>query len=93
MGRAGIAVLAVALLLAGLLGIAQAQTGSGYDLTWHTIDGGGTSSASGGAYTLAGTIGQADAGVLGGGPYTLSGGFWQAEYLRRIYLPLINRAI
>ena len=93
MRRAGIAVLAVALLLAGLLGIAQAQTGSGYDLTWHTIDGGGTFSASGGVYTLAGTIGQSDAGVLGGGPYTLSGGFWQVDYLRRIYLPLINRAI
>jgi hypothetical protein len=69
-----------------------AQTGGGYDLTWSTIDdGGGTSS--GDTYTLDGTIGQFDAGVMSGGAYTVSGGFWggSAAVLVqfRVYLPLI----
>ena len=46
-----------------------------YDISWHTINsGGGTSS--GGAYTLKGTIGQPEAGVMSGGKYELLGGFW-----------------
>ena len=48
-----------------------------YDLAWSTIDGGGGSS-SGGTYSVTGTIGQPDAGVLTGGNYTLVGGFWSA---------------
>ena len=68
---------------------ALAQSGSGYDLTWNTIDGGGGSS-SGGSYTLGGTIGQPDAGVMNGGSYTLVGGFWSGATARHnIYLPLI----
>lgn len=47
----------------------------GYDLSWHTIDGGGGTST-GGGYTLSGTIGQPDAGTMSGGSYTLTGGFW-----------------
>jgi hypothetical protein len=47
----------------------------GYDLSWWTVDGGG-GSASGGTYTLYGTMGQTDAGTLSGGDYTLGGGFW-----------------
>jgi hypothetical protein len=49
-----------------------------YDLSWNTVDGGGGTST-GGAYTVSGTIGQTDAGVMaGGGPggFELSGGFW-----------------
>ena len=42
-----------------------AQAGSGYDLSWSTVDGGGGSS-SGGDYTLYGVIGQPDAGKLAG---------------------------
>lgn len=48
---------------------------SAYDLTWHTIDGGGGTST-GGSYELAGTIGQPDAGTMTGGDYELAGGFW-----------------
>jgi hypothetical protein len=48
-----------------------------YDLAWWTIDGGGGTS-SGGTYSVTGTIGQPDAGVLSGGNYTLEGGFWSA---------------
>jgi hypothetical protein len=49
--------------------------GPGYDLSWHTIDGGGGTST-GGGYSLHGTIGQPDAGVMSGGDYELAGGFW-----------------
>jgi len=47
-----------------------------YDLTWHTIDGGGVMRSTGGDFELSGTIGQPDAGVMSGGSFTLSGGFW-----------------
>lgn len=57
----------------GLLSVAHAA----YDLSWHTIDGGGALFSTGGQYELSGTIGQADAGgPLTGGSYELSGGFW-----------------
>ncbi len=56
-----------------------AQSGGGYDLTWSTIDGGGTMNSVGGAFALSGTIGQADgqvAPVMTGGTFELTGGFW-----------------
>lgn len=46
-----------------------------YDISWHTIDGGGGVST-GGAFALAGTIGQPDAGIMSGGRFDLEGGFW-----------------
>ncbi len=56
---------------------ALGQTGGGFDLSWHTIDGGGITFATGGVFTLAGTIGQFDAGEpMTGGQYTLTPGFW-----------------
>lgn len=71
-----IAQAALVLGLAGTLVIADGQDGVAYDLAWHTIDGGGGTSA-GGAFALSGTIGQPDAGVpLTGGAFTLEGGFW-----------------
>jgi hypothetical protein len=83
----------LALVLTG--GVALAQTGNGYDLSWWTVDGGGGAS-SGGGYTLIGTSGQADAGVLmSGGNYTLAGGFWGVGGLAQspegnpIYLPIV----
>ena len=48
-----------------------------YQIDWFTLDGGGGQS-SGGAYTLVGAIGQAEAAISSGGAYTLSGGFWSA---------------
>lgn len=79
-----------------------AQTGGGFDLSWHTIDGGGSTSSSDSVYTLSGTIGQPDAGQMSGGDYTLSGGFWVGSLvseeepdpdpdLIEIFLPLIFR--
>jgi len=87
-------VMAVAgLLLASSLGLAQ--SGGDYDLSWSTVDGGGGTFSTGGVYSLGGTAGQPDAGLLTGGVYTLGGGFWGGgavaapEYL--IYLPLVLR--
>jgi uncharacterized repeat protein (TIGR01451 family) len=48
-----------------------------YAISWSTVDGGGTMSAAGGAFALAGTIGQPDAGgPFAGSPFVLHGGFW-----------------
>ena len=84
----------LSLVLAALLLVsaALAQTGGGYDLTWFTVDGGGGTS-SGAPYTLSGSVGQPDAGVLGGGSYTLAGGFWVAPSPppNAIYLPIIMK--
>ena len=80
----------IALLL--LASVALAQSGGGYDLSWSTIDGGGTTWSEGGGYALGGTVGQPDAGVLSGGDYTLAGGFWGGAAARYgVYLPLVLR--
>ena len=70
---------------------ASAQSGGGYDLTWNSIDGGGATFITGGAYSLGGTIGQFDAGTQSGGAYTLSGGFWVDFLGNKLNLPLIIR--
>lgn len=89
-------VLATALALMLVIAIvsprAAAQSGGGYDLTWSTIDGGGATFSTGGAYALGGTIGQADAGSLSGGAYTLNGGFWSgASGMPNLFIPLVQR--
>ena len=88
----------VIVILVGLLlpaaGVALAQSGGGYDLSWNTVDGGGATFASGGSYRLAGTAGQADAGAMGAGVYGLGGGFWAGwpAMRYRIYLPLVSKS-
>ncbi|MEE9129567.1 MAG: hypothetical protein V3T84_06075 [Phycisphaerales bacterium] len=63
-------------LTAGAAALAPVGGGD-FDLTWHTIDGGGGGSSTGGGFELAGTIGQHDAGpVMTGGQFALLGGFW-----------------
>ena len=65
-----------------------------YELSWWTIDGGGTVDSSGGPYTLSGTAGQPDARGMIGGPYHLTGGFWSGLGVAMpygIYLPLTLR--
>lgn len=61
------------------LGSAAAQEGgsptTALALRAVTIDGGGVSSAAGGSYTLAATLGQPDTGLSLGGIYALQGGF------------------
>jgi hypothetical protein len=84
----------VTLLMVITFASTQAQSGSGYDLTWNTIDNGGGTSSNGG-YTLDGTIGQPDAGAsISSSGYTLTGGFWAdvsiAQY--HLYLPVVLRS-
>ena len=78
------------LLLTGFTVVAN-----GYDLSWWTVDGGGSTFSSGGNYSLGGTIGQPDAGVMQGGDYTLGGGFWGGGELHApqsfVYLPITIR--
>ena len=85
----------VALALLALVSPVLAQSGGAYDLTWNTVDGGGYTFSTGQGYTLGGTAGQADAGLLAGGDYTLGGGFWGGgmvvEGRRRVYLPMVMR--
>jgi len=90
MRRKVIPVLGVCGLVLVLSALALAQ--DGYDLSWWTADGGGYTFSTGPGYSLGGTIGQPDAGVLTGPGYTLSAGFWPggaAAY--RVYLPLVLR--
>ena len=55
-----------------------------YEITSYSIDGGGQT-CTGGPYTLTGTLGQPDAGILSGGEYVVSGGFWPGSFGIRIY--------
>lgn len=85
-----LALAVIALFNSGRARSASAQSGGGYDLTWNSIDGGGSTSA-GGTYSLSGTIGQPDAGTMSGGAYALNGGFWQDFLGNKLNLPLIVR--
>ncbi|PHQ78076.1 MAG: hypothetical protein COB69_10765 [Phycisphaera sp.] len=70
-----------ALAVACLATTANAQP---YEITSHTIDGGGGTIA-GATYELSGTIGQADVGTpLAGATYELTGGFWTAAAPSRL---------
>src|SRR5882757_6796807 len=63
------------LILLGLLVPALVRAQS-YSIDWFTIDGGGGTSTNG-QYTVAGTVGQPDAGVpMTNGQYSIVGGFW-----------------
>ncbi|HOZ38974.1 MAG TPA: hypothetical protein PLH64_09540 [Anaerolineaceae bacterium] len=73
----------------------MAQSGGPYNLEWNTIDGGGGSLSTGGTYSVSGTAGQPDAGVMSGGEFSLAGGFWGGGVVTitqmHLYLPLILR--
>ena len=87
------AALAACLLLL-LAPAALAQSDGGYDLTWSTVDGGGGTFSTGEGYSLGGTAGQPDVGVVAGGGYTLAGGLWRGGALAKykVYLPLVVRS-
>ncbi len=63
------------------------------DPAWWTLDGGGWTFSSGGAYTLGATIGQPDAWGMAGGDYALMGGFWGGYVppTYQAYLPVLLR--
>lgn len=61
-----------------LLTATMARTQS-FELSWNTIDGGGSTLSTGSNLSLGGTIGQPDAQsapVMSGGSFQLTGGFW-----------------
>ena len=93
MKRSLVVILGVGVLLLAVGTVVVAQAGGGYDLTWSTVDGGGYTFSTGSGYSLGGTAGQADAGLLAGGSYALGGGFWRGGVLapgrHRVYLPLV----
>jgi len=95
MHRPGKLLIIVALLVAGLaVGTAWAADQAGYDLSWWTVDAGGTTFSTADGYTVGATVGQPDAGVLSGNGYTLAGGFWGGGVVARrfqLYLPLMLR--
>jgi uncharacterized repeat protein (TIGR01451 family) len=60
-----------------LLFAAMPSTAQNLEIRWHTVDGGGGTSSTGGAFSVGGTIGQPDAGApMTGGVFTVTGGFW-----------------
>jgi hypothetical protein len=61
--------------LAAAFALAASVSAQNYSIDWFTIDGGGGTST-GGVFSVSGTIGQPDAGVMSGGSYSLVGGFW-----------------
>jgi len=78
--------------LAAASGLALAQTGGPYDLTWNTVEGSGATFSTGGSYALGGTAGQADAGAHTGGAYALQGGFWvNGTVWHSAYAPVVRR--
>jgi len=89
----------LALLLTAVPHTALAQTGGNYDLTWWTVDSGGSGGGvdndkqlTGGTYELLSTVGQAEATTSGiaGGSYTLQSGFWPGYIpITNVYLPVL----
>lgn len=91
--RTAVCLLGVVLLFVTIAVGVLARSDDGYNLGWWTVDSGGYTRSEGGDYTLAGTLGQPDAGgVLSGDEYRLFGGFWSGFVEKYgIYLPLILR--
>ena len=54
-------------LVLALLPLVLASANQGFGLSWSTVDGGGGTFSTGGSYSLGGTVGQPDAGVMTGG--------------------------
>jgi hypothetical protein len=72
---------------------AAAPGGTGYALTWTTVDGGG-GQITGGLYDLSFTVGQPDAWAMQCGDYPITGGFWNRELDESVclrYLPYTAR--
>jgi hypothetical protein len=64
----------VAVVLGLSFGASSAQVGGSFDLSWHTMNGGGSSAR--GNFAANGTFGQAATATMSGGSFTVSGGFW-----------------
>jgi hypothetical protein len=60
-----------------------AGTAAAYELSWWTVDAGGSNHSPGTRHALGGTLGQPDAGSGSGSRYSLEGGFWGGIRARR----------
>ncbi len=92
--KAGWTLVALLVFLSLAFAFPSMADGPEYTIEWWTVDGGGVTAVetgSPGPYSLGGTAGQPDAGVLAGDGYTLVGGFWHSgvTFDQHIYLPLI----
>lgn len=99
-----LAVMALLLALLLLIGPTLASDASTVAIPWWTIDSGGGESSSAiedsrelstGEYSVQGSIGQPDAGVLTGSSYRLIGGYWGIKTATtefRLCLPVVARA-
>ncbi|HEY3290488.1 MAG TPA: hypothetical protein VGK87_10200 [Anaerolineae bacterium] len=93
----------ILMVLALLIGISTtyaqrvsspAAPATGYELSWYSIDNGGATSITGGSFTLAGSIGEPDAGVASGGSYTLNGGFLAGVVVSyNVYMPMVVKGL
>jgi uncharacterized repeat protein (TIGR01451 family) len=64
-------------LAIGLVLLGRTLSAQPFDLSWHTVDGGGVTFSAGGSFVVGATIGQPDAGgPFSGGPFVLHSGFW-----------------
>lgn len=68
-------ILIVSILLVLVCGSAKAE----YEISWYSIDGGGGTSSSA-AYSLSGSVGQADAGLSSHDTFVQSGGYWAGSF-------------
>ena len=77
-------------------GVDAAELGPEYTLGWHTTQVGGGFSQ-GGAFSVTGTVGQADTAQIQGGDFAVSGGYWNEHsetsipLTNQIFLPWISR--
>ena len=69
---------------------AWAQSGSGFDLHWNVIAGGG-GDMKGGGYSVSSTIGQSVNGSSSGSGFTLGSGYWYENAPYRVMLPVITK--
>jgi hypothetical protein len=77
------------LVFAAFLRLGGEAAAQSFSIDWYTIDGGGGAST-GGGYSLAGSIGQPDAGVMSGGGFSLEGGFWAVVAVQTPGSPLLT---
>lgn len=72
------------MLISVALCLNAAARGQTLALDWFTIDGGGAMSSAGTTFSVYGTIGQPDVGlVMSGGNFELVGGFWSSRAAER----------
>lgn len=94
-GTNGRTILIVALLALALVVTAGGLLAQGgFEISWWTVDGGGGVST-GDNYSVAGTIGQPDAGRMTGGDFEIVGGFWGSSSAgppeNLVLLPFVSR--